>query len=182
MKRLRIKDIHQDFIPDPISGTAAIIEEAINTQAKKVQTTRARRKKNPASTVTATPLLSPAITSLLPNNTNVNTSSLMTELNNDTTCEGPEDNSCESLDVRNLQIEIDEEDESQHQNTLDDNSVLGIKNYLRCQNIDWEDVKEMWSKTYMNRKEDIEHCTIKDVLQQWPKYLNARGMDLVGLV
>lgn len=68
------------------------------------------------------------------------------------------------------------EDELQE---LDDTSVSAIKNYLSCQGLEWNDVKRMWAKTYLARQEDIEHSTLKDVLQQWPKYLNARGMDLV---
>uniref|UniRef100_A0A1I8P736 Uncharacterized protein n=1 Tax=Stomoxys calcitrans TaxID=35570 RepID=A0A1I8P736_STOCA len=90
-------------------------------------------------------------------------------------------NICSSSNSNTTQIELIDDDEFQELMQLDDTSMSAIKNFLRCRDVSWDDVKTVWSKTYLSRQEDVEHSTTKDVLQQWPKYLNARAMELFNI-
>lgn len=57
-----------------------------------------------------------------------------------------------------------------------------IKSFLQCQGIRWKDVKRMWPKTYFARQQDIEHLNAKGVLEEWPKYVADKGIELVRLL
>uniref|UniRef100_A0A1B0ERX3 Uncharacterized protein n=1 Tax=Glossina morsitans morsitans TaxID=37546 RepID=A0A1B0ERX3_GLOMM len=70
------------------------------------------------------------------------------------------------------------DDELQELTQLDDASLKAIKSFLQCQGIRWNDVKRMWPKTYLARQQDIESLTTKDVLEEWPKYVADKGIEL----
>lgn len=58
-------------------------------------------------------------------------------------------------------------------------AIDSIKTLLRCDTLDWIDVKTMWSKSYANRYHDILRLPTKTILQDWPKYLNSNAVELV---
>ncbi|XP_075167848.1 uncharacterized protein LOC142240014 [Haematobia irritans] len=154
LKRIRVRDIHQEFTQD--SSTY-------------MQQSDTLADDDDDDTILTTDLSVP--TSLTMATTNVVNA-------NDGNNIG---NSCTSNTTNNnTQIELIEE-EFEELIQLDDTSISAIKNFLCCQGLNWDDVKTMWSKTYLSRQEDVEHSTTKDVLQQWPKYLNARAMELFDI-
>lgn len=160
LKRMRVRDIHQDFTQESTLMQSAILLDEATTMTM--------------ATATTTPVSSTAAGAAASSTSLVNGTTMSSSSNNNNN----DANSNNSNSI-NTQIELIE-NEFQELIQLDDNSVSAIKNFLRCQGLDWNDVKTMWSKTYLARQEDIEHSTIKDVLQQWPKYLNGRGMELVS--
>lgn len=185
LKRMRVRDIHQEFTQETTLIPAATLHDdatsmmAIATTSSSttsaVQINAMMSASSTSSSTTNANITS--ATTILGNsshsNNNNNNNIVINSSNNDDVDNGNSNNSI------NTQIELIE-DEFQELIQLDDTSVSAIKNFLRCQGLDWNDVKTMWAKTYLARQEDVEHSTIKDVLQQWPKYLNARGMELVG--
>ena len=162
LKRMRVRDIHQEFTQESTmqDDTTSTIMTTTSTSATASQLNTMLM----LSSSSSSNALSTSTSSNNNNNSNANNNNI---INND----------CNSSN--RTQIEL-VEDEFQELVQLDDSSVSAIKNFLRCQGLDWDDVKTMWTKTYLARQEDVEHSTIKDVLQQWPKYLNARGMELVS--
>lgn len=184
LKRMRVRDIHQEFTQETTLIPAATLHDDA-TSMMAIATTSS----STTSAVQINAMMSASSTSSSTTNANItsattilgnsshsnnnNNNIVINSSNNDDVDNGNSNNSI------NTQIELIE-DEFQELIQLDDTSVSAIKNFLRCQGLDWNDVKTMWAKTYLARQEDVEHSTIKDVLQQWPKYLNARGMELVG--
>lgn len=57
------------------------------------------------------------------------------------------------------------------------------KNWLLHHSAPWETVEQLWSKTYNQRKFDIDKDTpnISDILVDWPLYKNSNGFRLVSL-
>lgn len=186
LKRMRVRDIHQEFTQETTLIPAATLHDDA-TSMMAIATTSS----STTSAVQINAMMSASSTSSSTTNANItsattilgnsshsnnnNNNIVINSSNNDDVDNGNSNNSI------NTQIELIE-DEYQELIQLDDTSVSAIKNFLRCQGLDWNDVKTMWAKTYLARQEDVEHSTIKDVLQQWPKYLNARGMELVGQI
>lgn len=186
LKRMRVRDIHQEFTQETTLIPAATLHDDA-TSMMAIATTSS----STTSAVQINAMMSASSTSSSTTNANItsattilgnsshsnnnNNNIVINSSNNDDVDNGNSNNSI------NTQIELIE-DEFQELIQLDDTSVSAIKNFLRCQGLDWNDVKTMWAKTYLARQEDVEHSTIKDVLQQWPKYLNARGMELVGQI
>lgn len=168
MKRMRVRDIHQDFAQEPVSYSTLVDDSMLTTTSTTSTPTSAALMLRPTSGTNGNEA----------NNTGCNISPATggKDIGNGS---GGGDGSG-SGSGNNTQIELIEDD-FQELIQLDDTSVSAIKNFLRCQGLDWDDIKTMWSKTYLSRQEDVEHSTIKDVLQQWPKYLNARGIELVSL-
>lgn len=155
LKRMRVRDIHQEFTQE----SAIIPVVTMHDDATSATTTQASKMMSSSNAISTS------------------SSALDTTNSNNVIINNIDGNSNNSNSI-NTQIEL-VQDEFQDLIELDDTSVSAIKNFLRCQGLDWDDIKTMWRKTYLARQEDIEHSTIKDVLQLWPKYLNARGMELV---
>ncbi|KAM7345722.1 uncharacterized protein ACRADG_011902 isoform 2-T2 [Cochliomyia hominivorax] len=159
LKRMRVRDIHQEFTLESTLMPPVTIKDENKSM----------------TTITTSSSLT-----LMSSANGISTSAASTALGNTTHSNNIGINNNNSNNTVNTQIEL-VEDEFQELVQLDDSSVSAIKNFLRCQGLDWNDVKTMWAKTYLARQEDVEHSTIKDVLQQWPKYLNARGMELFDI-
>lgn len=172
LKRMRVRDIHQEFTLESTLMPAAALQD----DATSMMTTTSAASTSQMSTTMMLSSSSNAISTSATTLGNGNISNNIAINNNNNNNDGNSNNS----NSINTQIELIE-DEFQELIQLDDTSISAIKNFLRCQGLDWDDVKTMWAKTYLARQEDVEHSTIKDVLQQWPKYLNARGMELVGV-
>lgn len=182
LKRLRVRDIHQEFpqeIPNTYMQSGSLADDTLLTTQP---TTIAS---NATTSLTTTLIMRPT--------TNANDAN---NISNSNSCSsnsgvgvgaggggvgvGSDGISSSNKQSSNTQIELIEDD-FQELIQLDDTSVSAIKNFLHCTGLNWDDVKTMWSKTYLSRQEDVEHSTTKDILQQWPKYLNARGMELVSI-
>lgn len=151
LKRIRVRDIHQEFTNESMCSF-------LQTGSLKDDTSKTKK----ASTAVLT---NEATTSASANQTNsINTT----------------DDNKNSNNNSNTQIEFIADDFEELLESNDTSSSTA-KDVLRCQGLNWDNVKTLWSQTHLIRQEDIEHSTVKDVIQQWPKYLNARGMELVCL-
>ncbi|XP_065367870.1 uncharacterized protein LOC135960494 [Calliphora vicina] len=175
LKRMRVRDIHQEFTLESSLMPAASLQD----DATSMMTITSAASTSQMSTTmmlsssSSSNAISTSATTLGNGNISNNNNNIAINNNNN-------DGNSNNSNSINTQIELIE-DEFQELIQLDDTSISAIKNFLRCQGLDWDDVKTMWAKTYLARQEDVEHSTIKDVLQQWPKYLNARGMELFDI-
>ncbi|XP_011294888.1 uncharacterized protein LOC101897248 [Musca domestica] len=151
LKRIRVRDIHQEFTNESMCSF-------LQTGSLKDDTSKTKK----ASTAVLT---NEATTSASANQTNsINTT----------------DDNKNSNNNSNTQIEFIADDFEELLESNDTSSSTA-KDVLRCQGLNWDNVKTLWSQTHLIRQEDIEHSTVKDVIQQWPKYLNARGMELFDI-
>lgn len=179
LKRLRVRDIHQEFpqeIPNTYMQSGSLADDTLlTTQPTTISS-------NATTSLTTTLIMRPTTNAINANDAN--------NISNSNSCSsnsgvgagggvGSDGISSSNKQSSNTQIELIEDD-FQELIQLDDTSVSAIKNFLHCTGLNWDDVKTMWTKTYLSRQEDVEHSTTKDILQQWPKYLNARGMELVS--
>ncbi|TMW40546.1 hypothetical protein DOY81_014375, partial [Sarcophaga bullata] len=168
LKRMRVRDIHQEFTQE-----STLQDDTTSTIMTTTSTSATASQLNTMLMLSSSSSSNALSTTTSNNNNSNNNSGNNNNINN---------NDCNSNNSNNNRTQIElVEDEFQELVQLDDSSVSAIKNFLRCQGLDWDDVKTMWTKTYLARQEDVEHSTIKDVLQQWPKYLNARGMELFDI-
>uniref|UniRef100_A0A1A9WSU2 Uncharacterized protein n=1 Tax=Glossina brevipalpis TaxID=37001 RepID=A0A1A9WSU2_9MUSC len=98
-------------------------------------------------------------------------------MSNSTTANSRQQQYEDEITNTSTQIELIE-DESQELKQLDNGSVKTLKSFLQCQGLRWNDVKKMWPNTYLTRQQDIERLTTRDVLEEWPKYVADKGIEL----
>ncbi|XP_023303950.2 uncharacterized protein LOC111685906 isoform X1 [Lucilia cuprina] len=171
LKRMRVRDIHQEFTLESTLMPVVSLQEDTTSMMTTTSTASTTAAAAATQMMSSANVISTSASTM--GNSNSSNNNGINNYNNN----GGNNNNSNSA---NTQIDLNE-DEFQELIQLDDTSISAIKNFLRCQGLDWDDVKTMWSKTYLARQEDVEHSTIKDVLQQWPKYLNARGMELFDI-
>ncbi|XP_073846869.1 uncharacterized protein [Musca autumnalis] len=168
LKRIRVRDIHQEFTPESSSTSHLQSAATLTLRGEDTQGQLTATKNSASSKITTATLAIEPTTSV-----NAAPANKSNNININNNAANKNNNDIPQIDY------IENEFEELIQ--LDDTSASAAKDVLRSQGLDWNDIKTMWSKTYLLRQEDIEHSTIRDVLQQWPKYLNGRGMELFDI-